>query len=85
VYTRGQVEGFGGNIKLVNDLGRNEQMEDEKNDVEDEVAVVEGQEEEDEVAVVEGQEEENVVLGLGGEEVIVVFCPHTFYSSNFSP
>jgi len=73
VYTRGQVEGFGGDIKLVNDLGRNEQMEDEKNDVEDEVAVV------------EGQEEENVVLGLGGEEVIVVFCPHSFYSSNFSP
>ena len=73
MYTRGQVEGFGGDIKLVNDLGRNEQMEDEKNDVEDEVAVV------------EGQEEENVVLGLGGEEVIVFLCPHSFYSSNFSP
>jgi len=61
VYTRGQVEGFGGDIKLVNDLGRNEQMEDEENDVEDEVAGV------------EGQEEENVVQGLVGEEVIVFF------------
>lgn len=47
MYTRGQVEGFGGDIKLVNDLGRNEQMEDEEKDVEDEVAGVEGQEEED--------------------------------------
>jgi len=47
VYTRGQVEGFGGDNKLVNDLGRNEQMEDEKNDVDDEVAVVEGKEEDD--------------------------------------